>query len=421
MIKTDLLITNADEIVTCGGPAPKIGSALNDLGIIKNGAIAIKHGKIFWVGEMADLPGELRSGSPEEINAAGKVIIPGFVDPHTHLVFGGSREEEYAMKLRGVPYLEILKNGGGILSTVEATRSILPMELQAQAQRRLDEMFASGTTTVEIKSGYGLSYHSELLLMGIINNLRVLNLKRGGIDIVPTFLGAHAWPKEMTREDYMLSLFRMLNFLAHARRGNLKEAEFCDVFCEEGAFSPEQSWEILEYARLHGMKLKIHAGEMNDLRGGELAARLDVTSLDHGENMSVDQVLMLAEKKIPVVLMPGVNFHLGTKPADARSLIEAGVPVALATDFNPGSSPILSMQLVMQIACRMYKMSPEEVINAATINAACAVDRADVVGSIEPGKQADLLLIDLPTYKQLPYWIGGNLAELVIKKGRIIT
>ena len=405
----DLLITNA-QVVTCKGLAPKIGKQLLDIGVIEEGAIACRDGKIVWVGKTDETPPEMRQAR-SLINAAGKVVMPGFVDPHTHLVFGGSREDEYALKLQGVSYLEILKQGGGILSTVEKTRYIVQEDLYMLARSRVDEMLASGTTTIEVKSGYGLDILNENKI------LRVAGMLQGykGVDVVPTFLGAHAWPKNITHEEYMEALQIEIS-LVHQH----KLAEFCDVFCEEGAFSLEEARRILECAKACSMKLKIHAGEMSDLRGGELAAELGVTSLDHGEHISDDQIEMLARRRIPIVLMPGVNFHLMTQPAPARKFIEMGVPVALATDFNPGSSPVLSMQFIIQLACRMYRMSYEEAINAATINAACAIDRADIVGSIEAGKQADLLILDIPTYKQLPYWIGRNCVETVIKRGKIV-
>lgn len=408
----DLLITNAAQVVTCKGLAPKIGEALQDVGVIEDGAVACKDGKIVWVGRQEDIPSEIRIKSLNDaIPANLRVVMSGFVDPHTHLVFGGSREDEYALKLQGVPYLEILKQGGGILSTVEKTRKVLRRDLFIRGKQWLDDMLACGTTSVEIKSGYGLDFAQEILLLDIIDELRETHF----IEVVPTFLGAHAWPKEKTCEEYLEELEEMISYIAYQRL-----AKFCDVFCEEGAFSLHDSRRVLECAKQHGMKLKIHAGEMTDIRGGELAAHLGVTSLDHGEKISVDQLQMLAKKKIPIVLMPGVNFHLRTEPAYARTMIEMGVPVALATDFNPGSSPITSMQLIIQLACRMYGMTYEEAINAATINAAHAIDRADRLGSIEVGKQADLLILDIPTYKQLPYWIGRNCVETVIKRGKVV-
>lgn len=407
----DLFISGG-QVVTCKGPAPKIREALRDIGVIENGAVACSHGNIVWVGKADEAPLEVRRArAKDRVHAKGKVVMPGFIDSHTHLVFAGSREDEYAMKLRGIPYLEILERGGGILNTVEKTREASGHSLFQRGFDWLSKMLSNGTTTVEIKSGYGLSFDDEMRLLGIIGELREMH----DIEVVSTLLGAHVWPKDKTHEEYMKELEHMIE---HASRYKL--AEFCDVFCEKGAFSLGESARILECAKQHGMKAKIHAGEMNDLRGGELAAELGVTSFDHGEELSVDQLDMLAKRNIPVVLMPGVNFHLRTKSANARNMIETGIPVALATDFNPGSSPVLSMQFIMQLACRMYGMSYEEAINAATINAAYAIERADRIGSLEVGKQADILILDIPTYQQLPYWIGSDCVETVIKKGRIV-
>lgn len=405
----DLLIVNAAEVVTCGGAAPKIGEAMRDLKIIENGAVACEAGTIVWVGETPQIPSWV-NGAKVRIDARGKAVMPGLVDCHTHLVFGGSREEEFAMKLQGVPYLEILKQGGGILDTVAKTRSASQKQLFERGLRWLDEAMRCGTTTIEIKSGYGLSFGDEMKILRVIRELQ----RKHPIGIAATFLGAHAFPKNKERAAYILEVLRMIE-----KVGREDLAEFCDVFCEENAFSLAESRLILEEALSCGMKLKIHAGEFNDLGGADLAAELGAVSLDHGEHLSERGISLLAKNRIPIVLMPGVNFHLGSQPADARKLIESGVPVALASDFNPGSSPVLSMQVVIQLACRMYKMTPEEVISAATINSAYALDLADRIGSIEQGKQADLLILDIPTFRQLPYWIGRNIVQTVIKNGEM--
>lgn len=408
--KEDLLILNAAQIITCRGPIPKTGRALRGLGVIENGAVACSRGRIVWVGKTKNIPRKI-SNFKIYIDARDKIVMPGFVDPHTHLVFGGSREDEFAEKLQGVPYLEILRRGGGILNTVERTRSASDLDLYRRAINWLDAMMSVGTTTVEIKSGYGLNLKDELRMLKVVNDISWVHK----MDVVSTFLGAHTWPKEKSHEEYMAELAEMIEIVS--RRPS---AEFCDVFCEENAFSLEESRRILEHAKSRGMKLKIHAGEFNDLCGAKLAAELGATSLDHGENISAEDMLLLAKMRIPVVLMPGVNFHLGSRPADARTLIKAGVPVALATDFNPGSSPVFSMQFIMQLACRMYGMTPEEAISASTINAAYAIDRADSIGSIERDKQADLLVLNIPNYRQLPYWVATNCVETVIKNGEVV-
>src|SRR3989344_3921596 len=409
-IMIDLLIKGASQVVTCKGGAPKIGKNLMDLCVIEDGSVACKDGKIFWVGKTWGIPLKCE-GIRETIDASGKIVIPGLVDPHTHLVFGGSREEEFSMRLKGVPYLEILKQGGGILSTVKKTRASSFEDSYTRSKSWIEKMLEQGTTTVEIKTGYGLDFLNELNMLRVIQSLQ----QTSDADIVSTFLGAHAWPEGKSHEEYLKELLRMIDHISRERL-----AEFCDVFCEANAFSLEESRLILERAVAKGMKAKIHAGEFNDLGGADLAADLHATSVDHGEHISLESIISLAKLKIPIVLMPGVNFHLGSKPANARMLITMNAPVALATDFNPGSSPVYSMQFVMQLASRMYGMTPEEVINASTINAAYAIGRHNIVGSIEKGKQADLLILDAPNYNCVPYWIGVNCAETVIKKGRVV-
>jgi len=410
--KIDLLISNAAQVVTCSGPVPKTGGDLQDIGLIENGSVACNEGQILWVGKTEDAPHVIKNTDVYmHIDATGKVVMPGFVDPHTHLVFGGSREEEFAKKLQGVPYLKILREGGGILDTVEKTRNTSYQDLYQRGLEWLGMMLGQGTTTVEIKSGYGLNMEHELRILRVIHHLSLAS----NIDITSTFLGAHAWPKGKSHKEYIEELIQMLDLVQSDRF-----TEFCDVFCEKDAFSLEESREILQYASSLNMKLKIHAGEFNDLGGARLAAELGATSLDHGEHISPQDALLLAEKQIAVVLMPGVNFHLGSEPAYARRLIAMGVPVALASDFNPGSSPVLSMQFIIQLACRMYGMTMEEAINAATINAAYALDRHQICGSIEESKQADLLVLDIPNYNQLPYWVARNSVETVIKSGYIV-
>ncbi|MDH4300143.1 MAG: imidazolonepropionase, partial [Dehalococcoidia bacterium] len=381
-------------------------------GIITNGAVAIDGKVIVAVGETDEVLAAV-TRARTVIDATDRIVLPGFVDCHTHLVFGGSREDEFIQKIGGRSYLEIMQGNGGILSTVEKTREALasPRALLNRAGAFLDKMLAYGTTTTEIKTGYGLSTESELALLKIIASVK----ESQPVDIVATFLGAHAFPKEYAKRkaDYIQLVLGMLE---RVKTEGL--AEYCDVFVEVGAFSPSEARTILEQAKKHGLKLKLHAGEFNDIGGAELGAELGATSIDHLDYISERGIELMAEKKIIAVLLPGVPFHLMTdRYAPARKLIDAGVPVALATDFNPGSCPTLSMQMIIALACRQLKMTPAEAINAATINAAYALDRGDKVGSIEVGKRADTMVLDIPHHRQLPYWFGVNLVTTVVKNG----
>jgi imidazolonepropionase len=413
----DVLIKNASELVTARGATggPKTKEGMQDLGIIRNGALAIDGKEIVAVGETDEILGAVRLARTV-IDATGRIVLPGFVDCHTHLVFGGAREDEFVQKIEGRSYLEIMQSNGGIFSTVKKTREDLtsPGTLMKRAQAFLDKMLAFGTTTAEIKTGYGLSTESELGLLKIIARLK----ESHQVDIVSTFLGAHALPKEYKemKADYIQLVLGMLERI---KAEGL--AEYCDVFLEVGAFSQSEARTILEQAKKQGLKLKLHAGEFNDIGGAELGAELGATSIDHLDYVSERGMELMAEKKTIGVLLPGVSFHLMTnKYAPARKLIEAGVPIALATDFNPGSCPTFSMQMIIALACRQLKMTPAEAINAATINAAYALDRGDEVGSIEVGKKADIIVLDVPRHQQLPYWFGVNLVAKVVKSGAII-
>ena len=413
----DILIKNASELVTARGTrgGPKTKGGMNELGIIRNGALAIKGKEIVAVGETDEILGTVRRARTV-IDATDRIVLPGFVDCHTHLVFGGSREDEFIQKIDGRSYLEIMQGNGGIFSTVDKTRQALasPGTLMKRAQAFLGRMLAYGTTTAEIKTGYGLSTESELGLLKVIAGLK----ESQPVDIVPTFLGAHAFPKEYKerKADYIRLVLGMLE---RVKTEGL--AEYCDVFLEVGAFSPSEARTILVQAKKQGLKLKLHAGEFNDIGGAELGAELGATSIDHLDYISERGMELMAEKRTIGVLLPGVPFHLMTnKYAPARKLIEAGVPIALATDFNPGSCPTLSMQMIIALACRQLKMTPAEAINAATINAACALDRGEEVGSIEVGKKADVIVLDIPRHQQLPYWFGVNVVGTVVKNGVII-
>jgi imidazolonepropionase len=412
MPSLDLAIVNCGELLTLAGASadPKRRSELSELGLIQNGVAAFSRGKIAWVGTQRAYR---RLGRAErEIDAGGRVVMPGFVDPHTHAVFAGSREEEWAEKLRGVPYLKILQRGGGILGTVGATRKASLKLLTERAERFLQKMLSCGTTTVEIKSGYGLDLPNELKILKVIEALA----KRLPLDIVPTFLGAHAIPKEYAgRPEAYVD--RVIEMLPKVR----SRARFCDVFCEEGAFNADQSRRVLEAAKRAGLGIKLHAGEFSDQGGVRLAAEFKAVSVDHLDHIRPEEMKLLAESGTIGVLLPGVSHFLRAKHLPpARALVEAGVPIALATDFNPGSSPCLSMQEIIHLAVHDFGLTAAEAISAATINAAHAVGFGAQVGSLEVGKQADLLILDLEHYEQLPYFFGVNHIERVLKKGKLV-
>lgn len=403
----DVLIKNASELVTCRSDGPKTGRALADLDVLKEGDLAIKSGKIVAVGSISE-------DARRVIDASGKTVIPGFVDCHTHLVFSGSREDEFARKISGTSYLEILRQGGGIFSTVTSTRDVTPADLLAGGLARISTASDYGTTTLEVKSGYGLDLASELKILAAVRCLQA-NPK---VEVVPTFLGAHAVPREFAndRKGYVQEVLRMVDEF-----GKQSLAEYCDVFVEQGAFSAEDAMLILKKAKDCGYRTKLHAGEFSDIGGVEVGAEVGATSVDHLDYISERAMGLMADEKIIGVLLPGVPFHLMTgRYAPARKMIEAGVPIALATDFNPGSCPTLSMQMIVALACRYMKLTPAEALNAATINAAYALDRGHAIGSLEVGKQADVVILGIPNHAQLPYWFGMNVVEKVIKNGRVV-
>lgn len=403
----DILIKNASELVTCKSAGPKTGKDLNELGIIKNGDLAISNGKITAIGRTTQ---EAKC----VIDASSKVVMPGFVDCHTHLIFAGSREEEFAQKIKGENYLEILKKGGGILSTVKNTKESSIGILASKLLYRLKLASDYGTTTIEVKSGYGLNFSREMEILKIVRDFQRNNF----IDLVPTFLGAHAIPQEFknNKEGYIQEVLKMIE---KVQREGL--AEYCDVFVEKGVFSLKDAVKILGKAKECELKLKLHVGEFHNVGGVELGVKMGASSIDHLDHISRKGMRLMVKNKTIGVLLPGVPFHLMSRHyAPARKMIEAGVPIALATDFNPGSCPTLSMQMIIALACRQMKMIPAEAINAVTINAAYALDRGNKIGSLEVGKKADIIILDIPSHLQLPYWFGMNLVERVIKNGKIV-
>jgi imidazolonepropionase len=412
--KADLLIVNAEELVTLdGGSArPRVGKQMRELGIIRDGGLAIRDGRIVAVGKSADVRNNVKAENV--ISANGKTVLPGFVDAHTHLVFAGSREDEFQMRVEGAYYLEILSAGGGILRTVRDTRRASVDKLVEGGLKTLDAMLECGTTTVEAKSGYGLEPKDEVKILEVMKRLNQIHT----VDVVPTFLGAHAVPPEFkgNTQGYVSQVCEEM--IPKVAEEGL--AEFCDVFCEKGVFGLEQTRRILFAGKGHGLKPKVHADEMSTCGGAELAADVDAVSADHMLFSSDEGIRAMATKGVVAVLLPAAAFSLMTgKFADARSMIDSGVPVALGSDFNP-SCWALNMQLVIGFACHSMRLTPAEAIAAATINAAHAVGRATEVGSLEVGKKADVLILDAPSHKNLGYCFGANLVDKVVKNGRVV-
>lgn len=410
-----LLIRNIRQLVTArsDGRPFLTGKDMRDPGVLEHVSVLIEGEKIRGIGPATSFDQSLEDDATV-IDASTYVALPGFVDSHTHMVFAGSRENEFAMRAKGISYGEIAAGGGGILSTVKATRSASKKELKKLASKRLDAMMKHGTTTVEIKSGYGLNEESEIKMLEAINELAAEHF----MTIVPTFLGAHALPPEFKddRQGYIDQLCeRMLPYIA--RR---KLARFCDVFCEENYFTAQEAAVILGKAVELGLKPKLHADEFKAIGGTPLAAELQAVSVDHLEHVDEAGLQALQKGNTVAVLLPGVSFFLRNPYAPARRLIDAGVPVAIASDFNPGSCMAFSMPLMMTIACTQMGMTPEEAIIAATLNGAAAVGASDTLGSIEVGKQADIMLYDVPNYRFLAYHFGVNHVAGVIKRGVLL-
>lgn len=420
-MRVDLLIHSAAQLVTCASPGgPKRGPAMRDLGVIADGAIAIDDGGIVALGPSSEL--RATYDARRAIDAAGKIVCPGFVDPHTHLIYAGDRVAEWEMKLRGVSYLDILAAGGGILSTMRATREASPEQLVAQARRRLDALMHCGVTTCEIKTGYGLSVEAELKMLDAI----VILAQTHPCDVLSTLLAAHATPPEFTSDpdgyvDLIVEEIIPQAAAFQSSRFNHQSPMFVDVFCEKGAFDVDQSRRVLMAGKRLGLLPKIHADQFNALGGVPMALELGAVSCDHLDVTTAEDRARLAQSDAIAVLLPAVNFHLGSAHfADARAMIDAGCAVALATDHNPGSAPCLSPATVMAIACRYQKLTPAEALNACTINAAHALAMGDRVGSLEVGKQADVLIADALDYRHLAYQFGVNLVEMVIKRGEVV-
>lgn len=414
-MKMDLIIKNIGKLVTMEGSfLPKTGKEMNELTILENAYIAVVEGKIFKVGTGEDYKALVGENTIID-DASGMLVTPGLVDSHTHLVHGGSRENEFSKKLNGVPYIQILQEGGGILSTVNSTKKATFDELYKKAKKSLDRMLEFGVTTVEEKSGYGLELETEVKQLQVAHELD----KDHPVDLVHTFLGAHAVPVE-----YKSNSDAYIKLLVEEIMPKVKElglAEFCDVFCEEGVFSVEESDYILSKAKEMGYKLKIHADEIVPIGGAELAAKLGCISADHLMAASEQGLKDMAEKGVIANILPGTSFNLNKASADGRKMIDLNVPISLSSDYNPGSCPSENLQLVMQLGCLNLKMTPNEVLTAVTINAAHCVDRATEIGSIEVGKKADIAVFDAPNVEYLMYHFGINHIDRVYKEGRLVV
>lgn len=416
-MKADLVIKNIDNLITLEGPnRPRIGKEMGEVSLIENGIVAIDQDKIIYVGR-GELPDSIECDERTVfICGKGKTVTPGLVDPHTHLVHGGSREKELEMKLKGYEYLDILEAGGGIHSTVNATKIASFQELYDKAEKSLDIMLGYGVTTVEAKSGYGLDdFETEIKQMEVAKKLD----EDHPIDVVSTFMGAHAIPP--TYKDNIRGFIDLLikEMIPYVKEKNL--AGFIDVFCEEGVFTVDESREILQAGKEEGFLAKLHADEIKPLGGAELAADVGCVSAEHLIAASDEGIRRLAEEGVVAVLLPATSFNLQVKEyARARKMIDEGVAVALSTDYNPGSSPTENMQLVMSFASLIFKMTPEEVITASTINAAAALKREEEIGSIEAGKKADLVIFDSPNLNYIIYHFGINHTSKVIKDGKLV-
>ena len=403
-----LLIYNIGLLATPLGNKVNKGINQKDIFTLENAYILVEDEIITAIGS-GTLP-----KADEKIDAQGRLVTPGLVDAHTHLVFGGFRQNEMKMKLDNISYLDILKAGGGILSTVKATIETDKEELLIKTRKALDEMLSLGTTLLEAKSGYGLNLETEVKQLQIAKELNEIH----PVDIVSTFMGGHALPERYkdNRQGYIDEICNeMLPYISEN-----KLAQFCDVFCEKGVFSVEEAKEILLKAQEYGLKAKIHADEIEAIGGCELAGQLKAISAEHLIVSDEEGMKSLAQGGVIACLLPATSFYLGADYAKARKMIDYNIPIALASDYNPGSCPCLNMQLVMNLGCLKYKMTPEEVLNAVTLNGACAIDKADKYGTIEVGKYGDIVIWDSYDLNYIFYRLGSNLVNKVIKKGKLV-
>ena len=436
---SSLALLHASQLVTlAGAKRPRVGKELSELGIIRDGGVLIRDGKIDSVGPSDELKKRVTvlnghaSATPAEIemvDLGGRVALPGFIDAHTHLVFAGNRLDDFERRARGETYEQIAKAGGGIWSTVEKTRAASEDELFTIAKKRIDWFLKCGTTTIEAKSGYGLTLEDELKILRVIRRLN----EKTPLEVIPTFLGAHAVPRDAAQASRLRSgedatgtvaphyVDLVINeMLPRVAKENL--AEFCDVFCERGYFDIEQSRKILTAAKKLGLKLRGHVDQLSNSGGAKLMAELGATTADHLEKTDKQGIAALKSANVQPVLLPGSVYALGASSYPrAREMIEAGLAIVLATDFNPGSSPTPSMPMVLSLACTQMKMSPAEAISAVTINAAYSLNRGDKIGSLEPGKLANVAVFDCEDYREIAYWFGAMLPSAVFVKGGCVS
>ena len=404
-----LIVKNIGMLATPEGKTARRGAEQNEIKVLRDAYVVMEDGVIMEIGTgRKDVPGA------EVLDAGGRLVTPGLVDAHTHLIFGGWRQNELGLKLHGATYLDILAMGGGILSTVNATRNATEDELVDKAREALDEMLSLGVTTVEAKSGYGLDMDNELKQLRAIRRLN----EEHQVDLVSTFLGAHAVPTEYKADRQAYIRFLCEEVIPVVAKEGL--AEFCDVFCETGVFSAEESRVILEAGKKWGLIPKIHADEIDPIGGSELTAEVGAISAEHLIVCPPAGIAAMAKAGTVACCLPATSFYLGSTFAPVRAMIEAGVPVAMASDFNPGSCPSLNLQFVMNLGCLRYRMTPEEVLTAVTLNGAAAIRRADKLGSLEVGKQGDLVIWNAPDLNYICYRMGSNLVRTVVKGGRLL-
>jgi imidazolonepropionase len=417
-LANSLLISGASQLLTLRGSGPRRYDSLSNLGLIKDGALLVRDGLIAAVGTRAEVEKLPEARAAEKLDLGGRVGLPGFVDSHTHLIHAASRADEYELKIAGASYEEIARKGGGILNSVKKLRAATSEVLKKRALAVLKQFAAHGTTTIEAKSGYGLDVASELKILRLHKDLAAEQL----LEIVSTFLGAHVVPAEFRGKTGGTERYIQLmeqNMLPEI--GESRLAEFCDVFCDRGAFTVEQSKRVLQAGRQWGLAPRVHAEQLSRTGAARLAILLRAASCDHLEHVNKSDIQALGKSETVATLLPGCDFHLGLEQyAPARALIDAGAIVSLATDYNPGTSPTLSMPMILSLACTQLRMTPAEAIAAATINAAYALRRGESIGSLEVGKQADFAVFEVADYREIPYYFGVNHCWMTVKRGRVI-
>jgi imidazolonepropionase len=408
-----ILITGASQLLTMAGPkGPRRGASMRQFGLIENGALLARDGLVVATGRSADVERLPEASDASVIDASGKVVVPAFVDSHTHLVFAQPRLTDFEMRIGGAKYEQIAKAGGGIASSVRTTRAATREDLTARAIYYAQQALSHGTATLEVKSGYGLDAESEIRILEVIRSAGLLS----SAELIPTFLGAHVVPADTPRAAYLKLLTREL--IPHVAREGL--AEFCDVFCDRGAYTLEEARSIFRAAARNKLRLKIHAEQLTRTGSAVMAARMGAVSADHLDCVTKADIALLAKSRTIATLLPGCSMYLGIAYPNARRLIDGGVAVALATDFNPGTSPTLNMTLMISLACTQMNMSPAEALVAATINAAHAVGRGDRLGSLEEGKQADVAIFDADDFREIPYYLAMHTCWMTIRKGRLV-